>query len=81
MRLLFFDDNTLLCFHQFYEDDLPPYAILSYTWGLDSEEVTFKDLQDGTAVKKVGYGKIAFCGYQAKAYGILSSHCDKLAMI
>jgi hypothetical protein len=25
-------------------DDIPKYAILSYTWGVDIEEVTFKDM-------------------------------------
>ena len=70
MRLLFFDDNKLLCFQQFYEDDLPQYAILSHTWGLDSEEVTFKDLLDGTAVEKVGYRKITFCGHQARRHDL-----------
>jgi hypothetical protein len=66
MRLLFFDDNQSPCFREFYEDNLPQYAILSHTWGLDSEEVFFKDLQDGTAEEKVGYRKIAFCGQQAR---------------
>jgi hypothetical protein len=25
-------------------DNIPPYAILSHTWGADAEEVTFRDL-------------------------------------
>ena len=25
-------------------DDIPPYAILSHTWGLDTEEVNFQDM-------------------------------------
>lgn len=37
------------------------YAVLSYTWGADSEEVTFKDLIGGTGKNKDGYGKIEFC--------------------
>jgi len=28
----------------FVGDDVPGYAILSHTWGPDTEEVTFKDL-------------------------------------
>lgn len=31
------------------------YAIFSHTWGADTEEVTFKDLVDGTGVGKAGY--------------------------
>lgn len=41
--------------------DTPPYAILSHTWGLDADEVTFQDLVNGTGKKKNGYKKISFC--------------------
>ena len=37
----------------FVGDDVPRYAILSHTWGADNEEVTFKDLMDGTGKDKV----------------------------
>ena len=46
--------------------DIPPYAILSHTWGADTDEVTFRDLKDGTGKSKVGYDKIRFCGEQAR---------------
>jgi hypothetical protein len=46
-------------------DDIPPYAILSHTWGLDTEEVNFQDMMNGTAKSKPGYVKIRFCGEQA----------------
>ena len=39
-------------------DDIPPYAILSHTWGADTEEVSFKDMIDGTSKRKTGYDKI-----------------------
>ncbi|KAK5661879.1 hypothetical protein OQA88_9987 [Cercophora sp. LCS_1] len=52
--------------------EIPPYAILSHTWG--DEEVLFKDLkdgtEDGTARKKAGYAKIQFCGDQAWRDGL-----------
>jgi len=35
-----------------------PYAILSYTWGEDDEEVTFEDLKDGSRQTKSGYKKL-----------------------
>lgn len=35
---------------------IPRYAILSHTWGAETEEVTFKDLMDGTRKNKAGYG-------------------------
>jgi Heterokaryon incompatibility protein (HET) len=52
-------------------DDLtPPYAILSHTWGLDTEEVTFEDITNGTGDDKPGYEKIRFCGEQARQDGL-----------
>ncbi|KAN0067820.1 HET domain containing protein [Elaphomyces granulatus] len=51
-------------------DDLPRYAILSHTWGADTEEVSFKDMIDGTGKRKTGYDKIRFCGEQAGRDGL-----------
>ncbi|KAI1842834.1 hypothetical protein JX266_011010 [Neoarthrinium moseri] len=57
--------------------DIPPYAILSHTWGSDDEEVKLQDLniasQVGSEAKWMqtsGYQKILFCGQQAKQDGI-----------
>lgn len=66
MRLLQIEgpgDFSLVDFHQ----DIPPYAILSHTWGEDSEEVTFKDMNDRTGQDKAGYQKLCFCARQAAA--------------
>jgi hypothetical protein len=41
--------------------DIPPYAILSHTWGPDTEEVTYKDVMEGTGKGKDGYRKLKFC--------------------
>jgi hypothetical protein len=51
-------------------DTIPPYAILSHTWGPDTEEVTFEDLTNGTGENKPGYEKIRFCGEQARQDGL-----------
>lgn len=56
-------------------DDLPPdkvprYAILSHTWGPDSDEVTYRDLMDGTGKDKIGYMKIQFCAEQSERDGL-----------
>jgi len=51
------------------DDGTPPYAILSHTWK-EGQEVTFKDLMDGTGKSKAGYEKIRFCGQQAKRNGL-----------
>ena len=49
------------------DDIIPPYAILSHTWK-EGEEVSFKDMMDGTekSKSKTGYAKIRFCGQQAE---------------
>jgi hypothetical protein len=50
--------------------DIPAYAILSYTWGKDEDEVTLRDMQNNTAQNKPGYRKIKFCGEQAARDGL-----------
>ncbi|PVH90936.1 hypothetical protein DM02DRAFT_620785 [Periconia macrospinosa] len=40
------------------KDEIPPYAILSHTWGADTEEVTFKDLTNGAGKDKPGYERL-----------------------
>ena len=54
----------------FVGDNIPQYAILSHTWGVDDEEVTFKELVKGTGKSKAGYDKIRFCGEQARRDGL-----------
>ena len=39
MRLL---HSKTLAFHDFYDDSIPPYAILSHTWG--NEELSYEDM-------------------------------------
>ncbi|KAK5801221.1 hypothetical protein VI817_003433 [Penicillium citrinum] len=41
---------------EFSDNAIPPYAILSHTWG--EEEVTFQDMQGTSATLKKGYEKI-----------------------
>jgi hypothetical protein len=52
------------------ENTIPPYAILSHTWGEETDEVTFKDLTNGIGEDKSGYEKIRFCGDQAWRDGL-----------
>lgn len=48
----------------FFNDDLPPYAILLCTW-IKGQEVTYNELAVGTGIHKTGYDKIRFCGERA----------------
>lgn len=60
MRLL---NTRTLKFEEFLGEagkEIPPYAILSHTWG--PEEVSYKDYVDNNGSSKLGYEKIAqFC--------------------
>lgn len=51
-------------------DGLPPYCILSHTWGDADDEVTFDDLERGQGESKKGYAKIHFCAQQAIRDGL-----------
>jgi hypothetical protein len=51
----------------FPQGQIPPYAILSHTWGATEEEVIFQDMVDlGKARKKPGFQKIRGCCRQAQ---------------
>lgn len=77
MRLLRIERHFKVSLVEFYSD-IPPYAILSHTWGPDDQEVTYSDVAHGR-VKiggfegrplKAGYGKLRFCYTQAQKDGL-----------
>jgi hypothetical protein len=70
MRLLYIkSDGKLRWTEDLIGDKIPPYAILSHTWG--EQEVVFDDLKDTeNAQSKEGYRKIRFCAQQAKRDGL-----------
>ncbi|KAF2186301.1 hypothetical protein K469DRAFT_664193 [Zopfia rhizophila CBS 207.26] len=70
MRLLELKSHGEFSLTKDLVDNIPPYAILSHTWGEDDEEVTFKDVAEGSGKNKAGYGKIQFCGEQATRDGL-----------
>src|SRR5580693_6861571 len=65
MRLL---NSKTLELEEFPENEIPKYAILSHTWGKD--EISFQDIQRGSADKKAGYAKIKFSRTQALDDGL-----------
>jgi hypothetical protein len=65
MRLLKIRDDEDFSLTEFVGNNIPPYAILSHTWGADHDEVTLRDLVDGTGKTNAGYTKIRFCAKQA----------------
>jgi Cdc6-like AAA superfamily ATPase len=66
MHLLQYGENGEFAITSFDDNELPPYAILSHTWGADEEEVTFADIVNGGGTAKPGYEKIRLCGEQAR---------------
>jgi len=60
---------------EFFEDQAPPYAILSHTWG--AEEVNFEDME-GTSppTHKLGYQKIVWTCEQALSRGLYYAWVD-----
>jgi hypothetical protein len=58
MRVLQLQGMDEFSLVRFIDDDIPQYAILSHTWGLDNEEVTFEDILKSTGKGKLGYAKI-----------------------
>jgi len=72
MRLLQRQNDSEFTFTKDIIDNIPNYAILSHTWSTDTEEVTYRDLTDGTGTgkDKTGYSKIRLCGEQARHDGL-----------
>jgi hypothetical protein len=56
------DDGALRLVEYMDEEEIPPYAILSHRWGADNEQVTLRDILEGTGTNKIGYDKIRACG-------------------
>jgi hypothetical protein len=70
MRLIKDEGHGDLSLVEQHGENIPYYAILSHTWGADSEEITFKDLIEGTGKNNAGYIKIEFCRNQAANNGL-----------
>jgi hypothetical protein len=69
MRLLQLKEGGALSLVEVQGNNIPPYAILSHTWGSDDDEVNFQDLKHHANKSKAGYRKLSFCGEQAKKDG------------
>ena len=61
---------------EFFGDQIPPYAILSHTWGTPEEEVNFEDLDLNRYKHKSGYQKIQYLCQQAKIDKLSWAWCD-----
>lgn len=70
MRLLQIDEDGSLSLVTHIGKEVPPYAILSHTWGSTEEEVSFADFTHGGCLSKIGYDKIRSCARQTQKDGL-----------
>jgi hypothetical protein len=54
MRLLKLRGTESFSLVEFLGSDVPPYAILSHTWGPSNEEVTYQDLKSIQGRRRLG---------------------------
>jgi hypothetical protein len=78
MRLLHIQEKGEFSLTKDLITNIPPYAILSHTWGDEDEEVTFHDFMEGSGKTKAGYEKIRFCGARAAQDGLRHFWVGKL---
>ena len=71
MRLI---NTRTLELHDFYLSDIPPYAILSHTWG--DGEVSFQDMSSPGRASKPGYAKIVHTCRLAQQEGLEFAWAD-----
>lgn len=64
------DDGEIGLTDDKHDREVPPYAILSHTWGDADQEVKLTDLLNNRAKDKDGYRKIEFCRKQAARDGL-----------
>jgi hypothetical protein len=71
MRLIRIEPDGSLSLIEYIDNKpIPPYGILSHTWLLARDEVTFKDMLESRGMEKKGYAKITFCAEQAQRDGL-----------
>lgn len=68
MRLLKADCDITFEFEEFYDQNVPPYAILSHTWSkIPTDEVLYLDVIQGKSTEKSAYHKVRSALLQAGA--------------
>ncbi|KAJ2983647.1 hypothetical protein NUW58_g6213 [Xylaria curta] len=68
MRLLKTEGGGFTLTKEFSNDgDIPPYAILSHTWGDREDEIFMNDIKENRYKKKAAYRKLRYCAARANA--------------
>jgi hypothetical protein len=77
MRLI---NVATLKLEEFFHESIPPYAILSHTWGNDKDEISFRDIEE-EKIKQAGHWPIKLDGFCKRAkrdglgYGWVDTCC------
>lgn len=64
MRLL---NTSTFELHEFFDNDIPPYTILSHRW--EKAEVTYRDMKDDQRTGMAGWSKVLGCCAQSAEDG------------
>src|SRR6202012_1585199 len=67
---------TTLQLEEFFGENIPPYAILSHTWGSPKEELSYEDINTSPVPQKSGIHKIKYLCNQAAKDGLSWAWCD-----
>ncbi|KAI0095810.1 heterokaryon incompatibility protein-domain-containing protein [Nemania sp. FL0031] len=71
MRLIKVEDSGFTLTKEYAKgDNIPPYAILSHTWGDKDDEIYMRDIQDNKFKQKAAYRKLLFCSTRAASDGL-----------
>lgn len=73
MRLI---NVETLQLEEVFEDDIPPYAILSHTWGSPKGELSYEDINTRPVPQNAGFQKIEYLCRQAANDGLSWAWCD-----
>ncbi|KAI0447368.1 heterokaryon incompatibility protein-domain-containing protein [Xylaria telfairii] len=72
MRLLKVEDGGFSLTKEYAkgDNDIPPYAILSHTWGPKEDEISITDIRENRFKQKAAYRKLLFCSTRARNDGL-----------
>ncbi|KIW62839.1 hypothetical protein PV04_10969 [Phialophora macrospora] len=70
MRLVHLDQHGRLSLTRHLTSQIPPYAIISHTWGTAEDEVTFDDMQNSSWIAKAGSAKLKLGALLARKDGL-----------
>ena len=78
MRLL---HTTQLEFREFFDNEVPEYAILSHRWGSVDQEVSYNEFLSQLKKETTGHAKIVNCCAVANRHGLQYCWIDTCCIV